>query len=99
MAIERTRASAIPDPTDSQTSPPSTAAVDAPVEGAGEDPPRIMGIDGDTHHAAALEIEGDVDGLPVETIELGDGIAGGGVEAEGEHGQISVGNTTQEEAG
>jgi hypothetical protein len=54
---------------------------------------------GDTHDTATLEIEGDGDGLPIETIELSDGIAGGGVEAEGEHGQISVGNTTQEEAG
>jgi hypothetical protein len=57
-----------------------------------------MGIDGDTHDTATFEIEGDVDGLLSQAIELSDGIAGGGVEAEGEHGQISVGNTTQEEA-
>ena len=42
-----------------------------------------------THHAAALEVESDVDGLPIQAIELGDGIAGGGVEAAGKHGQIS----------
>jgi hypothetical protein len=41
-----------------------------------------------THHAAALEVEGDIDDLPIQAIELGDGIAGG-VEAAGKHGQIS----------
>jgi hypothetical protein len=48
-----------------------------------------MGIDGCAHDAATLEVEGNIDGLPIQAIELGDGIAGGGVEAEGEHGQIS----------
>ncbi|MCD6059291.1 MAG: hypothetical protein K0Q89_2821 [Thermomicrobiales bacterium] len=47
-----------------------------------------MGIDGYTHSAAAFEVEGDVDGLPVQAIELGDGVTGGGVEAEGKHSDL-----------
>ncbi len=42
-------------------------------------------VNGDTHDAPALEVKGDVDRLPILAIELGDGIAGGGVEAEREH--------------
>ena len=53
---------------------------------------RIVGIDGDAHHAAAFEVEGDVDALPIETVDLGDGVAGGGVEAERLHGSIPVAN-------
>jgi site-specific DNA recombinase len=47
-------------------------------------------VNGHTHHAAALEVEGDLDRLPVAAIELGDGIAGGGVEAKRLHGSSSV---------
>jgi hypothetical protein len=41
---------------------------------------------GHTHDASALEVERDVGALPIAAIELGDGIAGGGEEAKGEHG-------------
>jgi hypothetical protein len=48
-----------------------------------------MGIDGDAYDAATLEVEGGNDRLPIATIELGDGIAGGGVEAKWFHGSSS----------
>ena len=40
---------------------------------------------GQTHDAVTLEVEGDVDGLSIQAIELGDGITGGGEEVEREH--------------
>jgi hypothetical protein len=42
-----------------------------------------MRIDGDAHDAPVLEVESDVDALPIEAIKLGDGVAGGREEAEG----------------
>jgi len=49
---------------------------------------RVRGY-GATHDATTLEGEGDVDGLSIQAIDLSNGIAGGGVEAEGEHRQNS----------
>jgi len=46
-----------------------------------------MGVDGHTHDAAALEVEGGVNTLSIQAIELSDGVAGGGIEAAGEHGR------------
>jgi hypothetical protein len=45
-----------------------------------------MGIDGQAHDASALEVERDVDSLPIEAIQLGNDIAGGGEEAKWLHG-------------
>ena len=41
------------------------------------------------HDATTLEVAGDGDALPIQAIDLSDGIAGGSVEAEGEHRQNS----------
>ena len=43
-------------------------------------------LNGHTHHSPAFEVEGGNDRLPIQVIDLGDGVTGRGVEAEGEHG-------------
>ena len=43
-------------------------------------------LNGHTTSRPAFEVQGDADSLSVQAIELGDGIAGGGVETEREHG-------------
>ena len=53
-------------------------------------------LNGQTHHPTTLEVEGGNDGLPVQAIELGDGVTGRGVETEGEHGQLSTDNAARE---
>ncbi|MDF3018651.1 MAG: hypothetical protein K0R44_3876 [Thermomicrobiales bacterium] len=54
-----------------------------------------MRIHGQAHHAAAFEVEGNIDSLPIEAIELGNGVASSGEEAEWEHGHCSTDDTVQ----